>query len=179
MLGLKLNHVSKRGHSNDDMCSLFSIREMWSSNIEPQFLLLNDDDVIKWKHFGLLAQCAGNSPVTGEFPSQRPVTRSFDVFFDLSLNKWLSKQSKRRWFETPSRSLWHHLIDVRIRKATSVFDKIYLKTTSRVEDFMFMIDGLLWKLTDNIVAETPVKFQSNPKNQTANLVALKLEENVR
>ena len=30
----------------------------------------------------LLAICAGNSPVTGEFPAQRPVTRSFDVFFD-------------------------------------------------------------------------------------------------
>ena len=40
----------------------------------------------------LLALCAGNSPVTGEFPSQRPVTRSFDVFFDLCLNKRLSKQ---------------------------------------------------------------------------------------
>ena len=35
----------------------------------------------------LLAICAGNSPVTGEFPSQRPVTWSFDVFFDLRLNK--------------------------------------------------------------------------------------------
>ena len=31
----------------------------------------------------LLATCAGNSPVAGEFPAQRPVTRSFDVFFDL------------------------------------------------------------------------------------------------
>ena len=31
----------------------------------------------------LLALCAGNSPVTGEFPAQRPVTRSFDIFFDL------------------------------------------------------------------------------------------------
>ena len=31
----------------------------------------------------LLALCAGNSSVTGEFPSQRPMTRSFDVFFDL------------------------------------------------------------------------------------------------
>ena len=39
----------------------------------------------------LLALCAGNSPVTGEFPSQRPVTRRFDVFFDLRLNKRLSK----------------------------------------------------------------------------------------
>ena len=44
----------------------------------------------------LLALCAGNSPVTGEFPAQRPVTRSFDVFFDLRKNKQMSKQSKRR-----------------------------------------------------------------------------------
>ena len=41
----------------------------------------------------LLAICAGNSPVPGEFPAQRPVTRNFDVFFDLRLNKRLSKQS--------------------------------------------------------------------------------------
>ena len=34
----------------------------------------------------LLAICAGNSPVPGEFPTQRPVTRSFDVYFDLSPN---------------------------------------------------------------------------------------------
>ena len=39
----------------------------------------------------LLAICAGNSPVTGEFPAQRPVTRSYDVFFDLRLNKpWVN-----------------------------------------------------------------------------------------
>ena len=36
---------------------------------------------------------AGNSPVTEEFPAQRPVTQSFDVFFDLRLNERLSKQS--------------------------------------------------------------------------------------
>ena len=53
-----------------------------------------------------LAFCEGNSPVTGECPSQRPVTRTFDIFFDLRLNKPLSKQSIRRWFETQSRSLW-------------------------------------------------------------------------
>ena len=51
----------------------------------------------------LLALCAGNSPVIGEFPTQRPVTRSFDVFFDL--NKLLSKQWWGWWFETPSRPL--------------------------------------------------------------------------
>ena len=41
----------------------------------------------------------------GEFPAQRPVTWSFDGFFDLGLNKWLSKQSWGWWFEMPSRSL--------------------------------------------------------------------------
>ena len=56
----------------------------------------------------LLAICAGNSPVPGEFPAQRPVTRSFDVFFDLRLNKQLSKQWWGWWFETPSRPLWRH-----------------------------------------------------------------------
>ena len=48
------------------------------------------------------------SPVTGEFPAQRPVTRSFDVFFALRLNKWLSKQSWGWWFETPSSPFWRH-----------------------------------------------------------------------
>ena len=52
--------------------------------------------------------CTGNSPRTGEFPAQRPVTRSFDVFFDLRLNKRLSKQSWGWWFETPSLPLWRH-----------------------------------------------------------------------
>ena len=45
-----------------------------------------------WRHqmetfSALLALCVGNSPVPGEFPTQSPVTRSFDIFFDLRLNK--------------------------------------------------------------------------------------------
>ena len=48
-----------------------------------------------WRHqietfSASLAICAGNSPVTGEFPAQRQVTRSIDVFFDLRPNKLLS-----------------------------------------------------------------------------------------
>ena len=54
----------------------------------------------------LLVICAGNSLVPGEFSTQRPVTRSCDVFFDLRLNKRLSKQSWGWWFETLSRPLW-------------------------------------------------------------------------
>ena len=69
-----------------------------------------------WRHqmeifSASLALCAGNSPVIGEFPSQSPVTRSFDVFYDLSMNKRLSIQSWGWWFETPSRSLWRHCND--------------------------------------------------------------------
>ena len=60
------------------------------------------------KNSALLAFCAGNSPVTGEFSAQRPVTRSFDVFVDLRLNQQLNKQWRRLGFETPARSLWRH-----------------------------------------------------------------------
>ena len=56
----------------------------------------------------LLAFCAGNTPFNDEFPSQRPVTRSFDVFYHGCLNKRLSKQSWGWWSEMPSRSLWRH-----------------------------------------------------------------------
>ena len=59
----------------------------------------------------LLAICAGNSPVPGEFTAQWPVTRSFDVFFDMRPNKRLSKQSRGWWFETPSRPKWRHYND--------------------------------------------------------------------
>ena len=52
----------------------------------------------------LLALCEGNSPVTGAFRSQRPVTRGFGVFFYLCLNKRLSEQLWDWWFETSSRS---------------------------------------------------------------------------
>ena len=78
--------------------------------------------IMGWRHSGLLAWwrhqmelfsalltlCAGNSTVTVEFPAQRPVTRSFDVFFDLCLSKRLSKQSWGWWFETPLRPWWRN-----------------------------------------------------------------------
>ena len=70
----------------------------------------------RWRHqmetfSALLALCAGNSPVTGEFSAQRPLTRSFDDFFDLRPNKRFSKQSWSWRFETPLLSLWRHWND--------------------------------------------------------------------
>ena len=79
-----------------------------------------------WRHrmetvSALLNLCEGNPPVTGRFPSQRPVTRSFDDFFDVRQNKRLSKRSRCWWFETPwrllwrHRSKWHHFDESRLR----------------------------------------------------------------
>ena len=61
------------------------------------------DVIIKRKHFPRYWPFVrGNPPVTDRFPSQRPMTRSFDVFIDLCLNKRLSKHSRRG-------DLRHHL----------------------------------------------------------------------
>ena len=60
------------------------------------------------KFSALLAICAGNTQVNGEFPAQNPVTRNFDVFFDLHLNRRLSKQSWGWWIETLLCPLWCH-----------------------------------------------------------------------
>ena len=98
----------------DIVCrNIFQIRfKYWSSslNLVPH---VKDWDVTwssnQMESFSvLLVLCAGNSPVTSEFHAQRPVTRSFNVFFDLCLNKHLSKQSWGWWFETLSHPLWHH-----------------------------------------------------------------------
>ena len=89
--------------------------------------------------FSVAGPLWGDSPVTGEFPAQRPVTRSFDVFFDLRLNKRLSKQSWGWWFETPSRSLWRHcsvfIIEnnvtfPRINRTWSLLMKLWQSTSS-------------------------------------------------
>ena len=69
----------------------------------PEYIM-SHDDVIKWKHFPRYWPFVRGVP--GEFPTQRPVTPSCDVFFDPRLNKRLSKQSWGWWFETLSRPLW-------------------------------------------------------------------------
>ena len=78
-----------------------------NDNVDEMWLILPcDNNVAWWRHqmepfSALLALCAGNSP-----DAQRPVTRSFDVFFDLRLNKRLSKRPWGWWFETPPWSSW-------------------------------------------------------------------------
>ena len=80
----------------------------------------------RWLHASHLWNCNGTNMMTssngnifrvtgqlcgefnGEFLAQRTVTRSFDIFIVLHLNKRLSKESWSCWFETPSITLWHH-----------------------------------------------------------------------
>ena len=73
------------------------------SYIKPS-LVHHHDDIIKWKNF----------PRYWPFVRgiHRSVTRNFDVFFDLRLNKGLSKLSWGWWSETPSSSLWRHRNDL-------------------------------------------------------------------
>ena len=94
-----------------------------------------------WRHqmeifSASLALCAGNSPVPGEFPAQRPVTRSFDIFFHLRLNKPLSKQSWSWWFETPSRPLWRQwdVVTADVGLHSSCFSQLqaYLQTHNMI-----------------------------------------------
>ena len=95
------------------MLSCLASGEKGHKKLAPLFSGVNPKSMAWWRHqmetfSAVLALCTGNSPITGEFPAQRPVTRSFDVFVDLRLNKWLSKQSWGWWFDTPSRPLWRH-----------------------------------------------------------------------
>ena len=88
---------------------------LWRSarKLETRSFPLNAVTLAWWRNqmntfSALLALCAGNSRAIGEFTAQRPVTRSFDAFFDRRLNKRLSKQSRGWWFETPWDPLWRH-----------------------------------------------------------------------
>ena len=79
--------------------------------------------------FSVTGPSCGEFTGPGEFPTQRSVTRSFDVFFDLRLNKWLSKQPRGWWFEMLSWSLWRHCNDN--GNPHTWIDSLYIETSPR------------------------------------------------
>ena len=113
-----LKHIGYQGaslwnplpHDLKDCINLKSLQSLIQSCNDPVCPCGScHDDVIKWRHFPRywpFVRGIHRSP--GEFPTQKPVTRSFDVYFDLRPNKRLSKQSWGWWFETPSRPSWRH-----------------------------------------------------------------------
>ena len=86
----------------DNCCQPIRSHIMKSLLINMDFMMTSSNGNI----FRVTGPLCGEFTVPGEFPTQRPVTRSFDVFFDMRLNKRLSKQPWDWWFETPSWSSW-------------------------------------------------------------------------
>ena len=123
-----------------------------------------------WRHqmeafSALLAICAGNSPVSGEFPAQRPVTRGFDVFCDQRPNKWLSKQSWGWWFEMHSPPLWHHCNAKQMLHATATFNTLRPRYNGRhFADNMFkciFLNENVWipnKISLKFVSKGPINY---------------------
>ena len=58
-------------------------------------------------------------PFSALLAGNAPVTRSFNVFFNLRLNKWLSKLWYGWWFETPSRPFWRQCYDIKVAEMCS------------------------------------------------------------
>ena len=113
-MGLQTNHLSNgflKHHAHPGL-------------IKQGFLFQNMMTSSNENIFRVTGPLCGEFTGPGEFPTQRPVTRSFDVFLDLRLNKRLNKQSWCWWFETLSRPFWRHRND-NTTKATQ-----YRKTSS-------------------------------------------------
>ena len=93
-------------------CSLIEYNLYILETRKLQKLAVKHDDVFKWKHFRVTGH------LCGEFTDHRSISRTeasdaeFDAFFDLRLNKRLSKQWWCWWFETPSRPLWRHCYEL-------------------------------------------------------------------
>ena len=109
------------------------------------------DDVIKWKHFPHYWPFVRG--IHRSFPTQRPVTRSFDVFFDLRLNKRLSKQSWGWWLETLSCSLWRQSNEANV--VTTVLADAHASliiirqnllrcVTEIIDDTRILLLGMIW-----------------------------------
>ena len=115
------------------------------------------DELTWWCHHmetfpALLAICAGNYPVPGEFLAQRPVMRSFDVFFDLHLNKRLSKQSWSWWFEMLLCPLWCHC------NANMEGYMTWISKCGRIHRLTNTKDGLLYKSALNCTEGSKAKL---------------------
>ena len=147
------------------MKTILHLTQMWNSEKDLPLVMLLDslqlclttglllglsswchDDLIKWKHFPRnWPFVQGNSPVTGEFPAQRPVTWSFDVFFDLHLNKRLSKQWCGWWFETPLCPVWRNCKPCYVAKLLSVIYRLGTHKWHRINQWLGTYSASLYK----------------------------------
>ena len=100
-------------------------------------------------------------PLSGEFPAQRPVTRSFDVLFDLRPNKWMKKQSWGCLFQMPSCSLWRHCND-NFQVSKHLFISMILSSVLPMQHTINHTKWPLWQLLHYMIAHLVVNFQMYP-----------------
>ena len=93
-----------QNHAGTGECHVSSLNCMHKLFVKYIYMMTSSN----WNIFRVTGPLCGEITGPGEVPAQRPVTRSFDVFFDLRLNKRLRIQPWGWWFETPSWSLWRH-----------------------------------------------------------------------
>ena len=106
----------------------------------------------------LLTLCAGNSPVTGEFPAQMPVTLGFDICYDLCLNKRLSKQWWGWWFETRSHPLWRHCNEICVTENVKDLTlPMYVMSSTTTSQVLHPGRGVLVEICFSSNAK-PIKF---------------------
>ena len=140
-----LNHLQLHCLFN----SLFRLRAKKLSTLHLWWESIGDrgSPVVEWwRHqmetfSALLAICVGNSPV----PAQRPVMRSLDVFFDLSLNKRLSEQSWGWWFEMLSHPLWRHC-NRKVLRRKNFYVMISLLSMKIVYEIDFLVYAFIMRL---------------------------------
>ena len=83
--------------SNNDLFTQIHIKRQYNSNDTFQGNVhgpLKGDGTQMETFSALLALCAGNSQVTGEFPTQRPVSRSFNIYLFICawMNRWVNNR---------------------------------------------------------------------------------------
>ena len=124
---IQLSVIQSGGNSPEKLGHQWKIVLFPDNNSSLRSSQTNHDDLIKWKHFPHywpFVRGIHRSP--GEFPTQRPVTQSFHVLFELRLNKRLSKRSWGWWFEMLSCPLWRHCNDVLLHLYDFVISRLIL-----------------------------------------------------
>ena len=119
------------------------------------------DDVIQWKHFPRywpfvrgIHRSQVNSPHKGQW------RWALMFFFYLRMNKRLSKQSRRRWFATPSRPLWHHCNDhdsIPINGCWATCRIDFFKRQQSLNNYNYILQ-MMWALVENMQNSTPRLF---------------------
>ena len=138
------------------------------------------DDVMKWKYFPHYWPFVQRIPTHG-FPTQRPVTKSFDIFFDLRLYKRLSKQSWGWWFETQSCPLWRHcnfyinwaVKSRAVRRHMTLLGNDSLNTLRPIQNGRHSADGIFKciSLNENIWITIKKSLKFVPKGPINNIQA--------